>query len=247
MVRWWPQLLLGYFFVALHLVRTASACASASDKHTTMVEQKAAVAMMEIEQSELDRVSEAFGYNLISTSRRAQRRHSPPMAAPPQPTLGVLSAAADPSLDSHAQSSVLYSQMLHSRRLTGGYASSNFAAVLKPPGDAAEFTAVLKFSYAAMPREEIEHQLTVLRALEQHGFATNYLLPKLAAASDAGLCDRYLVTAEDGGGPWVILVTFCAGTAGDKMLAAAAAPVERAMLESLGASLAQLHAIPWEA
>ena len=126
-----------------------------------MVEQKAAVAMMEIEQSELDRVSEAFGYHLISTSR-----------------------------------------------LTGGYASSNFAAVLKPPGGAAEFTAVLKFSYAAMPREEIEHQLTVLRALEQHGFATNYLLPKLAAAPDAGLCDRYLVTAEDGGGPWVILVTF---------------------------------------
>ena len=104
-----------------------------------MVEQKAAVAMMEIEQSELDRVSEAFGYHLISTSR-----------------------------------------------LTGGYASSNFAAVLKPPGGAAEFTAVLKFSYAAMPREEIEHQLTVLRALEQHGFATNYLLPKLAAAPDAG-------------------------------------------------------------
>ena len=62
-------------------------------------------------------------------------------------------------------------------------------------------TAVLKFSYAAMPREEIEHQLTVLRALERHGFATNYLLPKLAAAPDAGLCDRYLVTAEDGGGP----------------------------------------------
>ena len=50
-----------------------------------MVEQKAAVAMMEIEQSELNRVSEAFGYNLISTSR-----------------------------------------------LTGGYASSNFAAVLRP-------------------------------------------------------------------------------------------------------------------
>ena len=130
-------------------------------------------------------------------------------------------------------------------RLTGGYASSNFAAVLKPPGGA-EFTAVLKFSYAAMPREEIEHQLTVLRALEQHRFATNYLLPKLAAAPDAGLCDRYLVTAEDGGGPWVILVTFCAGTAGDKMLAAAAEPVERKMLESLGASLAQLHAVPWE-
>ena len=137
--------------------------------------------------------------------------------------------------------------MLYSHRLTGGYASSNFAAVLKPPGDAAEFTAVLKFSYAAMPREEIEHQLTVLRALEHHGFATNYLLPKLAAAPDAGLCDRYLVTAEDGGGPWVILVTFCAGTAGDKLLAAANAPVERAMLESLGASLAQLHTISWEA
>ena len=137
--------------------------------------------------------------------------------------------------------------MLNSHRLTGGYASSNFAAVLKPPGDAAEFTAVLKFSYAAMPREEIEHQLTVLRALEHHGFATNYLLPKLAAAPDAGLCDRYLVTAEDGGGPWVILVTFCAGTAGDKLLAAANEPVERAMLESLGASLAQLHTISWEA
>ena len=165
-----------------------------------MVEQKAAVAMMEIEQSELNRVSEAFGYHLISTSR-----------------------------------------------LTGGYASSNFAAVLRPrSGDAGELTAVLKFSYAAMPREEIEHQLTVLRALERHGFATNYLLPKLAAAPDAGLCDRYLVTAEDGGGPWVILVTFCAGTAGDKLLASAAAPVEGAMLESLGRNLAQLHAIPWE-
>ena len=165
-----------------------------------MVEQKAAVAMMEIEQSELNRVSEAFGYNLISTSR-----------------------------------------------LTGGYASSNFAAVLRPrSGDAGELTAVLKFSYAAMPREEIEHQLTVLRALERHGFATNYLLPKLAAAPDAGLSDRYLVTAEDGGGPWVILVTFCAGTAGDKLLASAAAPVEGAMLESLGRNLAQLHAIPWE-
>ena len=98
-----------------------------------MVEQKAAVAMMEIEQSELNRVSEAFGYNLISTSR-----------------------------------------------LTGGYASSNFAAVLRPrSGDAGELTAVLKFSYAAMPREEIEHQLTVLRTLERHGFATNYLLPKV--------------------------------------------------------------------
>ena len=56
-----------------------------------------------------------------------------------------------------------------------------------------------------------------------------------------GLCDRYLVTAEDGGGPWVILVTFCAGTAGDKLLAAAAPPVERLMLESLGGSLAQQH------
>jgi len=156
-----------------------------------MVEQKAAVAMMEIEQSELNRVSEAFGYHLISTSR-----------------------------------------------LTGGYASSNFAAVLRPrSGDAGELTAVLKFSYAAMPREEIEHQLTVLRALERHGFATNYLLPKLAAAPDAGLCERYLVTAEDGGGPWVILVTFCAGTAGDKLLASAAAPVEGAMLESLGLTL----------
>ena len=72
--------------------------------------------------------------------------------------------------------------------------------MLKPPVGA-EFTAVLKFSYAAMPREEIEHQLDVLSTLEQHGFATNYLLPKLAAAPDAGLCARYLVTAEGGGGP----------------------------------------------
>ena len=72
-----------------------------------------------------------------------------------------------------------------------------------------------------MPREEIEHQLDVLSTLEQHGFATNYLLPRLAAAPDAGLCDRYLVTAEGGGGPWAVLVTFCAGTAGDKMLSAA--------------------------
>lgn len=152
--------------------------------------------------------------------------------------------------------------------------------MLKPPVGA-EFTAVLKFSYAAMPREEIEHQLDVLSTLEQHGFATNYLLPRLAAAPDAGLCDRYLVTAEGGGGPWAVLVTFCAGTAGDKMLSAAdavlrawpspwqtpdtpahtcthphtprtpshppAQPVERAMLESLGASLGRLHAVPWEA
>ena len=44
-----------------------------------MVEEKAAVAMMEVEQSELNRVSEAFGYTLISSSRWAQRSHSPPL------------------------------------------------------------------------------------------------------------------------------------------------------------------------
>lgn len=57
-----------------------------SAQHSTMVEQKAAVAMMEIEQSELDRVSEAFGYNLISTSRRAlgSTTHSPPSACSAQ-------------------------------------------------------------------------------------------------------------------------------------------------------------------
>ena len=164
-----------------------------------MVEEKAAVAMMEIEQTELDRVAKAFGYELVST-----------------------------------------------KRLTGGYASSNFAAVLKAP-DGVELTAVLKFSYAAMPREEIEHQLAVLSVLEAHSFRTNYLLPRLGAAADATLCDRYLVTADDGGGPWVVLVTFMEGGPGDKMIGAASPQHERTMLESLGGALAELHAVPWEA
>ena len=164
-----------------------------------MVEEKAAVAMMEVEQTELERVATAFGYELVST-----------------------------------------------KRLTGGYASSNFVAVLKAP-EGVELTAVLKFSYAAMPREEIEHQLAVLSVLEAHSFRTNYLLPRLGAAADATLCDRYLVTADDGGGPWVVLVTFMEGSPGDKMIGAASPQLERAMLESLGGSLAELHAVPWEA
>ena len=75
--------------------------------------------------------------------------------------------------------------MLYSHRLTGGYASSNFAAVLKPPGDAAEFTAVLKFSYAAMPREEIE-RLEGLKGAEVNAAKVTTLFTGVCAKQPFG-------------------------------------------------------------
>ena len=162
-----------------------------------MVEQKAAIAMLDVPASELERVSLAFGYTLVSSTR-----------------------------------------------LTGGFSSSNFRAELVPTAGGSPLTAVLKFSYAAMPREELDHQLEILDLLQRSAFPTNYLMPRLAASADATLSDRFLVTAPDGGGPWALLVGYFDGLAGDKLLARASAEVTHRMLHTLGATLGQLHSLP---
>lgn len=164
-----------------------------------MVEQKAAIAMLDVADVELQRVSKAFGYILTSANR-----------------------------------------------LTGGFSSSNFRVECVPEGGGPPLVAVLKFSYAAMPRDEIEHQLGVLDLLERGKFPTNYLLQRRGVAADASLVDRYLVTASDGGGPWALLVTWIDGIAGDKLLVSPPSDlgVAECVMFTLGAALGQLHALP---
>jgi len=132
------------------------------------------------------------------------------------------------------------------RHLAGGYASCNFAVSLVPL-DASSSTptqAVLKFSNTCIDLADIEHQLRVLSHLQSSSYKTNYLLPRRDAAADAPLAARYLATADGGGPPLAMLVSFVVGTPGDKLLAASPS-TESTMLASLGGALASLHGIEW--
>ena len=132
------------------------------------------------------------------------------------------------------------------RHLAGGYASCNFAVSLVPL-DASSSTptqAVLKFSNTCIDLADIEHQLRVLSHLQSSAYKTNYLLPRRDAAADAPLAARYLATADGGGPPLAMLVSFVVGTPGDKLLAASPS-TEATMLASLGGALASLHGIEW--
>ena len=132
------------------------------------------------------------------------------------------------------------------RHLAGGYASCNFAVSLVPlDGSSATPTqAVLKFSNTCIDLADIEHQLRVLSHLQSSSYKTNYLLPRRDAAADAPLAARYLATADGGGPPLAMLVSFVVGTPGDKLLAASPS-TEATMLASLGGALASLHGIEW--
>ena len=132
------------------------------------------------------------------------------------------------------------------RHLAGGYASCNFAVSLVPldGSSSAPTQAVLKFSNTCIDLADIEHQLRVLSHLQSSSYKTNYLLPRRDAAADAPLAARYLATADGGGPPLAMLVSFVVGTPGDKLLAASPS-TEAAMLASLGGALASLHGIEW--
>ena len=132
------------------------------------------------------------------------------------------------------------------RHLAGGYASCNFAVSLVPlDGSSSTPTqAVLKFSNTCIDLADIEHQLRVLAHLQSASYKTNYLLPRRDAAADAPLAARYLATADGGGPPLAMLVSFVVGTPGDKLLAASPS-TEATMLASLGGALASLHGIAW--
>ena len=139
-----------------------------------------------------------------------------------------------------------YSFAAPPRHLAGGYASCNFAVSLVPlDGSSATPTqAVLKFSNTCIDLADIEHQLRVLSHLQSSSYKTNYLLPRRDAAADAPLAARYLATADGGGPPLAMLVSFVVGTPGDKLLAASPS-TEATMLASLGGALASLHGIEW--
>ena len=139
-----------------------------------------------------------------------------------------------------------YSFAAPPRHLAGGYASCNFAVSLVPlDGSSSTPTqAVLKFSNTCIDLADIEHQLRVLSHLQSSSYKTNYLLPRRDAAADAPLAARYLATADGGGPPLAMLVSFVVGTPGDKLLAASPS-TEATMLASLGGALASLHAIEW--
>lgn len=132
------------------------------------------------------------------------------------------------------------------RHLAGGYASCNFAVSLLPldASSATPTQAVLKFSNTCIDLADIEHQLRVLAHLQSSAYKTNYLLPRRDAAADAPLAARYLATADGGGPPLAMLVSFVVGTPGDKLLAASPS-TEATMLASLGGALASLHGIEW--
>ena len=139
-----------------------------------------------------------------------------------------------------------YSFAAPPRHLAGGYASCNFAVSLVPlDGSSSTPTpAVLKFSNTCIDLADIEHQLRVLAHLQSASYKTNYLLPRRDAAADAPLAARYLATADGGGPPLAMLVSFVVGTPGDKLLAASPS-TEATMLASLGGALASLHGIEW--
>ena len=139
-----------------------------------------------------------------------------------------------------------YSFAAPPRHLAGGYASCNFAVSLVPlDGSSSTPTqAVLKFSNTCIDLADIEHQLRVLSHLQSSSYKTNYLLPRRDAAADAPLAARYLATADGGGPPLAMLVSFVVGTPGDKLLAASPS-TEATMLASLGGALASLHGIEW--
>ena len=132
------------------------------------------------------------------------------------------------------------------RHLAGGYASCNFAVSIVPlDGSSSTPTqAVLKFSNTCIDLADIEHQLRVLSHLQSSSYKTNYLLPRRDAAADEPLAARYLATADGGGPPLAMLVSFVVGTPGDKLLAASPS-TEATMLASLGGALASLHGIEW--